>query len=469
MLKKLYPFQETMVQDILQAPGKRWILNAEMGVGKTPATITAMMIEDVQTALIVCPAMVRENWLRELDTWWPAHPTAKTVTVGADRLKGLTKDQKREQYAALKAPIQIVSYELLGDLLQHGTSLWDAVVIDELHRCKNPMTEASKNVKLVTHNPSFSMLVGLTGTLMPDQITDVWNQLDIFWEGRFGKAQKNGKASWSFCNRYANTESNKYGSKFVGSNELHIDELSFRLSQVSTRVTRQEVAHLLPALNVSLLMVQPKSKALWQQKADKVFFERVGQQKTTAAVEWLESQFANGVTHPVVLTHLRDTAATISAQAAKIFKIPSVLIDGSVANKQRLDMIEEAKLQSKAVIVATMHSIEEGINNLAAFHRVLFAELYWRPKTMLQAMMRFPRINSDKTQPVSIDFLVLQNSCEERMVYDLQRKIAAINQAIKSGQSEDSLLLGLSGPEKSDAEVFSELNNSLNLYIEEDL
>jgi SNF2 family DNA or RNA helicase len=58
--KTLYPFQRGGVEYLYRSP--KSFLADEMGLGKSPQAIAAMNTLGVDKYLIICPALLRENW-----------------------------------------------------------------------------------------------------------------------------------------------------------------------------------------------------------------------------------------------------------------------------------------------------------------------------------------------------------------------------------------------------------------------
>lgn len=437
MQQKLHEYQTRAVETALKAG--RHIFNFEMGLGKTGTAIETLRQLNINSALVVCPALVRTNWQREFDKWWPAHPETGTIFYNNTRTKGLTKAQKEQKEQSYAAKIQIVSPELVSNLVGRK---YDAVVLDELHLFKDGRAGYSTTVREICAEHAGPIL-GLTGTLMPDQIKDVWHQVHILWPNRFGKYLK------QFADYYSNNIGDDYGPKWRGINELHIEELRERLAAVSTRVTRAEVAHLLPAMDVSLLPVSSGSEGLYT-LAD---FEKFGEAKIHYAAQWArESQVA----HKCILTHRKETAREIAEQ------VNGYVITGEQSIEERLAIIDKAKSEQSATIVATMHSIGIGID-LTHFTSVLFAELYWRPATMVQAIGRFSRLSG--RSPATVQLLVIAGTLDEKVGQAFVDKMDAINKAIPPTATESGLVSLWNSTEEG-SDIFAELSAALGTQHE---
>lgn len=110
------------------------LLADEMGLGKTVQAAVALALllrrdNGIRRVLIVAPASLTANWLREINAWAPS--------LTARRVQGGARD--REAYYLLPIPVLIASYEQIRqdglDRVPSGT--FDLVVLDEAQRIKN--------------------------------------------------------------------------------------------------------------------------------------------------------------------------------------------------------------------------------------------------------------------------------------------------------------------------------------------
>lgn len=448
--RELHAYQKATIEAAFSAPGRRWLINYSTGLGKSATAIRFASRIAARRILVFTPAVVRAQWVDEFASWGMGLPPAMAITYGKTREK-LTKAQLEQKAASYAADIQIVSYSLVEHV---DTTGWDLVIFDECHRLKNPASKQSKLVRqLLQSNPTAAVL-GLTATLFPDSITDIWNQLDLLWPARFGSASAAVKyPSWKFCNRYSLDVGNEYGAKWSGINQAHKEELRLRLAAVSSRVTKHEVAHLLPPFLVSLNKIP--SSAGFNSVEDWAL--RQGKEKLPFVKEWLDDALEES-SHVCILTHLRKSADDIAEMCAEFKDISIFCITGEMEPSKRNEVLKCAAREPKAVIVATMHSVGIGIN-LGFCPRVLFAELYWRPETVIQALGRFDGFRAK--EPVTATILCLQGTVDEAMASKVLDKIEAYSQALKASTSEEKLLESLGGVRMSDVEAIAALNAAL--------
>jgi SWI/SNF-related matrix-associated actin-dependent regulator 1 of chromatin subfamily A len=432
---KLYPFQVIAVRQILQQRVR--IVAFEMGLGKTGVAIEAMRLANVQRVCVVCPAVVRQHWLDELDIWWPNHPRAEIIEKGSE---------------LSNAPIIIISYALFAHIQERS---FDFFVLDEAHYIKNSSAGRSKILKewLSTNlGRTTKYCIALTATPITNEPKDLWHLLDCLWPGRFGKY-------WSFAFHYCQVEKNKYGSKVWGIQSSNSEELRQRFAAIGDRVTKHEVAHLLPKFTV--LLERINLEKFFSSEDLEQHCNTVGKHKASVAVEYARLAKDAGVKHICILTHLRETAINI----ASVVKLGTVYhIDGEMLPGKRNEVIAEAKSQPQSIIVATMHSIGIGID-LTHCTEIIFAELYWQPAVIIQALGRFNRLSS--SSPATVRLLVGRGTIDEQIAAVLRRKIYDAGEVLSAGTSDENLAQALESSRMTQEEMQANLTKCLDGYQED--
>ncbi|XP_073908665.1 DNA excision repair protein ERCC-6-like 2 isoform X4 [Castor canadensis] len=124
--------------------------------------------------LIVAPLSVLYNWKDELDTWGYFR-----VTV----LHGSKKDSALTRVKQSKCEIALTTYETLRLCLDELNSLeWAAVIVDEAHRIKNPKARVTEVMKALR----CTVRIGLTGTILQNNMKELWCVMDWAVPGLFG-------------------------------------------------------------------------------------------------------------------------------------------------------------------------------------------------------------------------------------------------------------------------------------------
>ena len=170
------PYQELIIDHIIENP--RCAIWAEMGVGKTVATLTALdtlqMVED-GPVLIVAPLRVATvTWPDEILKW--------------EHLKGLNisviTGTEKERVSAVRAPSQlyVTNYEQLVWLVAYWGDKWPytTVVADEATKLKSfRLRQGGKRAQAlgsIAHT-RIKRMIQLTGTPASNGLKDLWGQL----------------------------------------------------------------------------------------------------------------------------------------------------------------------------------------------------------------------------------------------------------------------------------------------------
>ena len=160
----------------------------DMGLGKTVITLTCinrLIFEEleIEKVLIIAPKRVAEStWSRECAKW----DHLKRLKVS----KVLGSEKQRRAALQEEAHIYVINRENVAWLVsQYGGHMmpFDMLVIDELSSFKSPKAQRFKELRKV--RPSFSRVVGLTGTPAPNGLIDLWSQVYLLDRGeRLGKS-----------------------------------------------------------------------------------------------------------------------------------------------------------------------------------------------------------------------------------------------------------------------------------------
>ena len=159
----LRPFQGAAVEYALRT--RRTFLADEPGLGKTVQALASIAAADAFPALVVCPASLRLNWIREASRWLPDRTTR--VAAGTEPVDGVD--------------VHVTSFESLHRQVERfRAEPLRALVVDESHFCKNPAARRTKAVQAVADALSPDALVLLlTGTPIVNRPEELGAQLRI--------------------------------------------------------------------------------------------------------------------------------------------------------------------------------------------------------------------------------------------------------------------------------------------------
>ncbi|NXK27254.1 ERCC6 protein, partial [Arenaria interpres] len=206
LFKKLFKYQQTGVRWLweLHCQQAGGILGDEMGLGKTIQIIaflaglsyskirtrgsnyrqvlspqTVSLYQGLGPTVIVCPATVMHQWVKELHTWWPPFRVAILHETGSYT----NKKAKLIRDIASCHGILITSYSyirLMQDVI-HSYD-WHYVILDEGHKIRNPnaaVTLACKQFR-TPHR------IILSGSPMQNNLKELWSLFDFVFPGKLG-------------------------------------------------------------------------------------------------------------------------------------------------------------------------------------------------------------------------------------------------------------------------------------------
>lgn len=228
------PYQKAGIA--LAAKRKQVLLGDSMGLGKTIQAIGLVnLVDEIQTALIVCPASLKLNWYRELNKWL----VRKRNIAVADSGWFPTAD------------IIILNYDILQKHEARIRSVkWDYLVLDEAHYLKNPETIRSVMVfgnlksrkrKKIEHDVTpieAGWKLFMTGTPIVNRPMELWGLIHALDPVSF-------PSKWAYYGRYCGGTMTKFGYQYQGASNL--EELQDRLrSTVLIRRLKKDVLTDLP-------------------------------------------------------------------------------------------------------------------------------------------------------------------------------------------------------------------------------
>lgn len=194
--KKLYKYQQTGVRWMweLHCQQAGGILGDEMGLGKTIQIISflaGLSYSKLRTrgsnyryaglgpTVIVCPATVMHQWVKEFHTWWPPFRVAVLHETGSFTSN---KEKLIPEIASCHG-ILITSYSAvrnMQDALQRYD--WHYIILDEGHKIRNPNAGVTTACKQFRTPHRFI----LSGSPMQNNLKELWSLFDFVFPGKLG-------------------------------------------------------------------------------------------------------------------------------------------------------------------------------------------------------------------------------------------------------------------------------------------
>ncbi len=405
---RLRPYQAEGVVRFTEAAGRRLILNYGTAAGKTLTAIACTQAVNAKRVLVVCPAKARPTWLREFKKW--ANIDAAAILYG--RTRKLSKPQAAKRDASYAADVQVVSYDLLHNL---SVDAHDVVLLDEMHAVGQPLSKQSKVMRAYFKaNPNVAAL-GLTATLIPTEVRQVWHPIDLFWPGFYGQPQKTGAESWKFLDRFTNRIVSEYGTAHKGARLENLTELRALLSDKVHSVMEKDYARFLPPLNAEVWYLD----------------EALG--PVEVAQSWMESMPPE-TTHAAVICYKRDTAQALYTNLETDREV--YLVDGSMVPEKRQAVLDQVRSRPRALLIATSESVKEAVS-LSFAKQALILEWRTSPGVAEQLLGRFPRPDSQDLAPTYVQYAAMPG--DESRAEQLTERIAAVREVMATGQKSEVL------------------------------
>jgi len=159
--------------------GEDTLLVADIGTGKTVIAYTVMLdalrAGRVKRWLVAAPLMVAEDtWRNEFLKWTHLHNLHVTIACGSAANRSAIIDKGSD--------ITVINYENLAWLFKEYPNLrgtadtlpFDGLVCDEIDKLKDISSNRFKQIRnRIKH---FRMRIGMTGSILPNELTEIWGQ-----------------------------------------------------------------------------------------------------------------------------------------------------------------------------------------------------------------------------------------------------------------------------------------------------
>lgn len=445
----LLPYQREGVAALMSR--KALLLADAMGLGKTVQAIAALRIlihqKQVESALIVCPASLLNQWRRELHRW---ASDLRVVTVA-----GTPSD--RGHLWQVPSHIKLVGYDTLrGDVMDLRDSpvlsrQWDVVILDEASRIKNRRSGVSVACKRIPRLRRWA----LTGTPLENSLEDVASLLDFLLLDPSAQPPQ----------------------------PLTLPELKAYLAATQLRRRKQDVLPDLPPKQIIEIAIElpPQQREAYDRAEQEGILQLQESEGAVTIIHVLElisrlKQICNYDSksgESGKLTDMIDRLRTLSedGQRALIFsqftdaqfgigwltealkEFSPLAYTGALSLRQRADVVQKfiAHPEHKALLIS-LRAGAQGLNLQSASY-VFHLDRWWNPAIEEQADSRAHRIG--QTYPVTIYRYICNNTIEERIDAKLREKRKLFDEIVEDvslnltsslSESEIFSLVGLSAP-----------------------
>ena len=397
------------------AGSKRFILADDMGLGKTTSTIIAALETGSKKILIVCPATLKVNWLREIQNY-----TDRSVFIAEGKLYSTEHDFIIVNYDILKNFHDVKDKESL--IIQ---SNFDLIILDEAHYVQNAQAQRTKLVNNICKKVDRLWL--LTGTPMTSRPMNYFNLLQLI---ESPVAQNWMAFAIRYCQGYQFKAGNRKVWNVTGASNL--EELRDRTSRQVLRRLKTEVLDL-PDKIITPVYLRLRSKLYeglmgdyydwYDNKKEEsgsltVQFSKlmkvrqvIAEEKINETIELAEN-IINQDKKVIIFTNFTDSLNKIHEHFGK----QSVYLDGSCSKTQRQYAVDQFQDNEKIkVFVGNLKAAGVGIT-LTAAEAVIINDLSFVPGDLSQAEDRAYRYGQKNS--VSVYYPIFENTIEG-IIYDM--------------------------------------------------
>ncbi|MGJ6980677.1 DEAD/DEAH box helicase [Aestuariimicrobium soli] len=377
---------------------RRVIIGDEMGLGKTVEALAAcahLYAQGAQHFLVVCPAAVVTNWVREV--------SAKS-NLPARRLHGSSRDAELRRWIR-QGGVAVTTYESLSWLEREGIPAGAepvCLVVDEAHYIKNPAAvRTSKTRELIRRS---GHVILLTGTPLENRIDEFRNLVG-----------------------YVRPD------LVVNASELAPVQFRREVAPAYLRRNQEDVLSELPELvEVDEWMpLSPADEEHYRRAVEAGNFMAMRQaamragaesEKLQRLLDIVEEAEDNDRRVLVFSNFLSVLDAVVGILPGRVFGP----LTGSVSPDERQRMVDEfSQAPHGAVLVAQIVAGGVGLNIQAA-SVVVICEPQLKPTTEWQAIARARRMG--QLESVQVHRLLSEDAVDERITDILERKSGLFSQ-----------------------------------------
>ena len=412
LFERLRPYQREGASFLFHR--RSALLADEMGLGKTVQAAIALdaLKGTYRRVLLVTPASLCLNWVRELEVWAPSLVVRRVVGDAQDR------------QLTYRLPVQVLitSYEQLRADIDNiaGSVEFDLVILDEIQRIKNIDSTTSLACRRIRRKNSW----GLSGTPLENSIADL---LSIF--------------------RFLAPQLLQPG--------MSRDEIHLTMQDYFLRRTKAEVLSELPPIIVRDIRLELGTYQ--RQVYESVWSERLGrfgqQHSSTRAANMLAllthlkqiCNFDPTTGHSAKWDALQGILESIEHSRSKVLVFSQYVetlewlsdrltmdhevFHGGLSADQRERIIGRFRQRpGPRAMLVSLRAGGVGLNLQDASTVVLF-DRWWNPAVEDQAVQRAHRFG--KQTPLEVIRFIVEDTVEERIAEILESKTCLFNEYIE--------------------------------------
>lgn len=391
--------------------GRRVVLGDEMGCGKTVEAIAALAhlrAEGERHFLVVCPASVLINWMREVRGHSSLRP---------HRLHGGERDENLLAWAK-GGGVGITTFETVSSLPLPGRPQVAMLVVDEAHYIKNPGARRSKALREWTRR--IDRVLFLTGTPMENRVEEFRNLVGYLQPGLVDSVDGIDAITGSKAFRRA------VAPAYLRRNQ---EDVLAELPQL-TRIDEWEEFG--PHDFAEYRQAVAAGNFMAMRRAAYAAGTARGSAKLRRLVEIANEARESG-RKVVIFSQFRDVLDIVCTALGERALGP---LNGSMPPPRRQELVDRfVKAHGHGVLVSQIQVGGVGLNMQAA-SVVILCEPQVKPTLETQAIARAHRLG--QVQKVQVHRLLVADSVDERMLELLRGKTALFDAYARRSDTADA-------------------------------
>ena len=421
--KPLFAHQKESAQFISER--QHALAALEQGLGKTITAATVSRIHNIARTIVVCPAVVKWNWFRDLTDDWGYNPMYFTILDAT----------KRRTVKAFIERFVIINFDIVKDNLDYLVSKPTGhIILDEVHVVKNHNTAKFKAVQKLLWAFPEARVTYLSGTPVKNRVNDLFAYLKL--SNHFL-----GQNHSAFLKEYTHQKKGGLGKGQVTGGK-NLDDLYLKISNFMIRKVKEECLDL-PDKLISKYYFQLDE---WQAEYDKALKHMatfkdvsnihsalhtlniiVAKSKVKGIIELIDSIVDAG-RKPLIFSSYTEPLEILE----KHYKEQCVKITGATDSYQRDQLVQKFKNdENVTVFLGNMIAAGVGIN-LTNSSDVIFMNFPFTPADLHQAIDRTHRIGQKNI--VNVYYTICEESIDEHLFALISDKAADINALIDKGK-----------------------------------
>lgn len=456
---KTTPFQHQIEGFNYGLNNDRWLLGDEQGLGKTKQVIDIAVAKKLQRGykhcLIICGVNgLKWNWVNEIHTHsnedaWILGQRNKNgkIVIGsnADKLADLNDLNALRSYFIITNVESMRDEKIVSQIAKYARSNDIGIVaIDEVHKCKNPLSQQGKGILKIQPECRIAM----TGTPLMNNPFDLF--IILKWLGYEKHAFYAFKKHYGIFGGYGGYECVGY---------RYLDELQSQLDEIMLRRLKKDVLDLPEKTHVTeYVEMTPKQKQIYDEvTADiRMNIDQIKMENNPLA-ELIRMRQATGYTG-ILSSKVKESAkmdrmeelvdeAVENGKKVVIFsnwtqmtlpiynrlavKYSGTYITGEVDSDQRAEHVKRFQEDDDCkFVVGTIGAMGTGLT-LTAGTVEIFMDEPWNRANKEQAEDRCHRVGT--TENITIYTLVCKDTIDER-INQLVEKKGAMADALVDGK-----------------------------------